>query len=864
MSHTTKKTAQLQLDSFRKILNLEESKGCKDTAVIGGLDRLLNDQASDIIDTVGDSAASELLSVSYGDMTTSQRREWVSSWLSRLEDFAIKAASPKGDDRGVGSPAKGGTGVSPSQPDRPPTNRQDNRPDAAAPPSVGLTTATFRPDTANSLLPIPAGVSLESPVDRLRGVDVKLSGRLSRLGVSIIKDLLYFLPRRHNDFSKVSKIFELAPGEEQTIVATVWEASVTTLGRGKLKATEAVVSDETGNIRVVWFGQPYLAKLFKPNSKVVISGQVEVYKGRTQFQSPEFEILDKQDSLIHTGRLVPVYPLTQGLTPRRIRNILWHALEQWAPLVPDFLPNRIKERVCLVPLPQAIFQAHYPDGLPSLQAARKRLAFDEFFLIQMAVLMRRKNWQDAVEGIPVFADPKVLESFLTSLPFVLTGAQQRCIGEIMSDMKRGTPPMNRLLQGEVGSGKTVIALAALLVAASSGYQGSIMVPTEVLAEQHFATVSQLLAGLARPVLEENVFTVHLNPSPSPVSVGLITGSTRGPLKREMQRRASEGTLDIIIGTQALIQEGVEIPRLALAVTDEQHRFGVSQRAALRQKGATTPHVLVMSATPIPRTLALTLYGDLDISTVDQLPSGRQRVLTRHVPPERRYQTYDFVRKEVSNGRQAFIICPLIEESEAVEARAATEEYERLSTEVFPDLRLGLLHGRMASRKKEEVMRQFRDGQIDILVSTAVVEVGIDVPNATVMVVEGSHRFGLSQLHQFRGRVGRGEHKSYCLLLSEYSTPEARERLTAVERIQDGFELAELDLSMRGPGDYFGTRQSGLPNLRVARLSDQDVLRVAREEAAELLRDDPGLQKPSHESLAGEVSQFMGRVGNEVS
>ena len=864
MSYTAKKTAQLQLDSFRKILMLEKSKGYDDSAVIGGLDRLLKRQASDIIDTVGDSAASELLCVSYGQMAPSQRGEWVSRWLSRLEDFAFESSSPKGDDRGAGSPVKADTGESPSHPDRPHTNRQDNRRATATTPSAGPKPDTPRADTAAKQFPVPAGVSLESPVDRLRGVDVKLSGRLRRLGVSIIRDLLYFLPRRHNDFSKVSKIFELAPGEEQTVVATVWEAGVTTLGRGKLKATEAVVSDETGNMKVVWFGQPYLAKLFKPNSKVVISGHVEVYKGRTQFQSPEFEILDKQESLIHTGRLVPVYPLTQGLIPRRLRSILWQALEQWAPQVPDFLPEGIRERAGLAPLPEAIFQAHYPDGLHSLQAARKRLAFDEFFLLQMAVLMRRKNWQEAVEGIPVSADAKVLESFLTSLPFVLTGAQQRCIGEIISDMKRGTPPMNRLLEGEVGSGKTVVALAALLVAARSGYQGSIMVPTEVLAEQHFTTVSQLLTGVARPEPEENVFTVNPDPSSSPVSVGLLTGSTSGPLKRELRRRASEGTLDIIIGTHALIQEGVEIPRLALAVTDEQHRFGVSQRAALRQKGTISPHVLIMSATPIPRTLALTLYGDLDISTIDQLPPGRQRVLTRHVPPERRYQTYDFVRKEVSDGRQAFIICPLIEESEAVEARAATEEYERLSTEVFPDLRLGLLHGRMSSRDKEEVMRRFRDGQIDILVSTAVVEVGIDIPNATIMVVEGAHRFGLSQLHQFRGRVGRGEHKSYCLLLSEHSTPEARERLAAVERIQDGYQLAELDLSMRGPGDYFGTRQSGLPNLRVARLSDQDLLRVAREEAAELLRDDPGLQKPSHEPLAREVSQFMGRVTDAVS
>ncbi len=836
------------------MLKLEESKGYNDTAVIGGLDRFLKLGASDIIAAVGGGDDGELLSVSYSSMSPSERQEWVRRCLARLEsgEFPrplLPSPPQRGEEEGLFPPLSMGEG-------------QDG----------GALTSSPR---AKSLpkRPIPPGLTLESPVDRLRGVDVKLSARLRRLGVSTIYDLLYLFPRHHNDFSKVARVSELAPGEERTIVATVWEARETTLGQqGKLKATEAVVSDETGNIRVIWFGQPYVARVLKPNSRVALSGRVEVYRGQVQLQSPEFEILDRQESLIHTGRLVPVYPLTEGLTPRRLRSIVWQALEQWAPWIEEFLPEDIRAkarlglrlRKGLMTLPEAIMQAHYPDDLPSLELARKRLAFDEFFLLQMAVLMRRKSWQEAVQGVPVRADPKALESFLTSLPFSLTTAQERCIREVLADMKRGTPPMNRLLQGEVGSGKTVVALTALLAAATSGYQGSIMVPTEVLAEQHFTTVSRLLGSLAHPLQRENLITVYLDPAPRPISVGLITGSTRTSVKRELQRLASEGTLDILIGTHALIQEGVEMPRLALAVVDEQHRFGVMQRAALRQKGDVSPHVLVMSATPIPRTLALTLYGDLDISTIDQLPPGRQQVLTRHVPPERRGAAYGFVRKEVKSGRQAFVICPLIEESEAVEARAATEEYERLSTEVFPDLRLGLLHGRMGSRDKEEVMGRFRDGEIDILVSTAVVEVGIDVPNATVMLVEGAHRFGLSQLHQFRGRVGRGEHKSYCLLLSEYSTQEARERLSAVERIHDGFQLAEVDLSLRGPGDFFGTRQSGLPDLRVARLSDQDLLKVAREEAAELLRDDPGLQKPSHAPLAKEVSRFLGRVRDEVS
>ena len=853
MSETSPKNAQLQLESFRKILKLEQSKGYGDTAVIGGLDRFLQLGASDLASSSPGDNGSELSSVSYSRMDHSQRQEWVSLWLSRLE-------GETDTDERVGAGSSGHQ----DSPDKSGQVNQGRAPEATRPVSEEARSATLSKKPPTRQVPVPPGLSLDSPVDRLRGVDKKLSARLKRLDVCTMRDLIYLFPRRHNDFSNVSNISELVPGEEQTIVATVWEANQTTLGQGRLKATEAVVSDETGNIRVVWFGQPYLARVLKPTSRVAISGRVEVYRGYIQFQSPEFEMLDRKESLIHTGRLVPVYPLTEGLTSRRLRSIVWQALEQWAPRMEEFLPDDIRDRAGLVCLPEAIMQAHYPEDLSYLERARMRLAFDEFLLLQLAVLMRRKNWQDAVEGVPVHADPVLLESFLGSLPFSLTESQHRCLGEVLADMGRGTPPMNRLLQGEVGSGKTAVALAALLTAAVSGYQGSIMVPTEVLAEQHFATVSQLLGGLPRPMQEENPVTVYLGSWPKPISVGLLTGSTKGALKKELQQRVSDGTLDIIIGTQALIQGDVEMPRLALAVADEQHRFGVMQRAALRQKGSVSPHVLVMSATPIPRTLALTLYGDLDISTINELPPGRQPVLTRQVPPERRDAAYDFVRKEVNNGRQAFVICPLIEESEVVEARAAKEEYQRLSSEVFPRLRLGLLHGKMASREKEEVMRQFRDGNIDILVSTAVVEVGIDVPNCTVMVVEGAHRFGLSQLHQFRGRVGRGEHKSYCLLLSEYSSPEARERLSALERIHDGFQLAEVDLGLRGPGDFFGTRQSGLPSLRVARLSDQAMLKLAREEAAELLQHDPGLALPSHQPLAREVARFMDSAAGELS
>ena len=415
---------------------------------------------------------------------------------------------------------------------------------------------------------------------------------------------------------------------------------------------------------------------------------MDVFNGVMVMESPDYEILSSSRPLIHTNRLVPVYPLTGGLTARNLRRIMWNALERWRPAVEEFMPRDILQRVGVMDLPSAVFTAHFPSDEESWERARVRLAFDELFLLQMSVMLRKKGWQEDAKGTPIKTNGVVVSNFLNLLPFPLTNAQTRCLEETLGDMAKGTPSMSRLLQGDVGSGKTVVALAALLAVASKGYQGSIMVPTEVLAEQHFSTVCKLMAGMASPVQEENVTTACIDPHPQPISVGLITGRTRKSLRRELHQRAAAGTLDIIIGTHTLIQEEMEIPNLALSVVDEQHRFGVMQRAALRGKGDVTPHMLIMSATPIPRSLALTLYGDLDISTIDEMPPGRQEILTRRVTPERRDAAYGFVRKQVSAGRQAFIVFPIIEESEAIEAKAATQEHRRLSRDVFPDLRLG--------------------------------------------------------------------------------------------------------------------------------------------------------------------------------
>jgi ATP-dependent DNA helicase RecG len=630
---------------------------------------------------------------------------------------------------------------------------------------------------------------------------------------------------------------------------------------GGRRSTEAIVGDESGNVRVIWFNNPYLTKQLATNKRVVISGRLGIFNGRPVFQSPEWELLEDKE-LVHTGRLVPLYPLTQGLRPRQVRKLMKEVVDRWSPELVDFLPSRLKQRCELLELPQAISQAHFPEDEEIKDRARVRLAFDELFLLQLGVLSKKYQWQESQPACPFTIESPVLKTWQSSLPFTLTDAQKKVTKEILANLKK-SKPMSRLLQGEVGSGKTVVAMAALLMAAANGYQGAFMAPTEILAEQHFTNVCHLLSRAGHQEAKEDYLHSYSGLLPEPITVALLIGDIKGARKQELQRRILDGDIDIVIGTHALIQKEVEFCRLGLVIVDEQHRFGVTQRSALRQKGF-SPHILVMTATPIPRTLALTLYGDLDLSVIDQLPPGRQTIKTRWLKPVQRDKAYDFLRRQVAEGRQAFIICPLIEESEAIQAKAAIAEFELLSKEVFPELRLGLLHGRMSSVDKDEVMCRFRSCQLDILVSTPVVEVGIDIANATVMLIESADRFGLSQLHQFRGRVGRGQEQSYCLLLAENPSEVARERLDIIERIQDGFQLAEEDLKMRGPGEFFGTRQSGLPDLRMAKLSDVSLLELARNEAIRLFEDDPKLKNPEHQPLMKELSRIWPKEGGELS
>jgi len=827
--------AEAAIDNLRKVLELERGKGFADSAVMGGLDAYLRRFSQGQVLPSNQqltAAIGSLPAGGYASLPSSERRRWLEGLLAIMDDRSASAQpSPRVRPEPVAS---------------------------SAPPPAASAKKRARPVAARRAVQTVGQASLDSSITALRGVSRATESRFARLGVETIRDLLFHFPYRYNDFANIRSISQLVVGEEQTVLATVWSAAETTIGR-RLKGTEAIVGDETGTLRVIWWGQRYIARQLRSGARVALSGKVSVYRGQRQMESPEYELL-ASDDLIHTARLVPVYPLTGGLSPRIVRRLARETLDNFADSVPDPMPPELKERLRLWSLPYALRQMHYPDSLETAQMARRCLAFQELLIIQLGVLKRRRAWQESGRAYPLALSQKALDGFLAAFPFTLTEAQRRVMGEIAADISREVP-MSRLLQGDVGSGKTAVATVGLLAAVASGCQGAMMAPTEILAEQHYRTICALLGDGRDSILDGGMFRPPY--VEKPLRVVLLIGSLRGREKAAAQEAIARGEVDIAIGTHALIQAEVAFPRLGLVVVDEQHRFGVMQRAALRAKGL-SPHVLVMTATPIPRTLALTVYGDLDISLIDEMPPGRKVVKTIRALPHERDEVHGFVREEVAKGRQAYIICPLVEESEAIAAKAAVQEYEQLARDVFPDLRLGLVHGRLPSAEREAEMRAFRDGDLDVLVATAVVEVGIDVANATIMLVEGADRFGLAQLHQFRGRVGRGEHQSYCILLSENPSEEAQERLGLMETIYDGFRLAEEDLRLRGPGEYFGTRQTGMPDLKVARLSDIDLIERARAEAARLLEADASLARPEHRLLERQVSHLWERVTAEVS
>jgi len=674
---------------------------------------------------------------------------------------------------------------------------------------------------------------LQAPVQYLKGVGPTRAGQLARLGIHTVEDLLYHRPHRYEDRRHLARIAELVPGRKQSTEGTVVAVSEKRYGTYQFFAA---LSDESGVLQATWFGQRYLRRIIRRGARLIVYGRVERF-GNVTMTVEDFEVLTGEaEDTLHTGRIVPIHPTTEGLSPRVLRTIVATALATLDG-ADEILPERLRAGRGLMDRSAAFRLLHFPETAAQAEEARRRLAFDELLVLQCGVLLRREGIQAIDKGIRYAVSPAELRRFVETLPFVLTGAQRRVIGEIISDM-RGRAPMNRLLQGDVGSGKTVVAAAALYLAVRGGYQGALMAPTEILAEQHALTFRILLEPLG-------------------LRLGLLTGGV-GRREREATRDAlREGAIDVAIGTHALIEAGVEFRRLGLVVVDEQHKFGVMQRAVLRRKGF-APDVLVMTATPIPRTLTMTLYGDLDIAVLDELPPGRGSVKTYLRGPEKRAEVYAWVREKIAAGQQAYIVCPLIEESEKLQVEAASALAERLRREQLRDVPLEVLHGRLKPADKERVMEQFRSGTVKALVATSVIEVGIDVPQATIMVIEDADRFGLAQLHQLRGRIGRGAETSYCILLGESRTDAARVRLETMAATRDGFAIAQKDLELRGPGEVLGTRQHGLPDLRVADLlEDRELLEAAREDAAGLLRDDPGLRDPQVRALADAVRLRFG-------
>ncbi len=798
------------LEKLRQFFRLEHEKGYTDSAVIGGLVRILESwemeaRQEGIKEEIIQAVAGRLRD--YARLSPTSRAEVLQGLWKRIQSEYPELSHPKK------------------------TRKASKTPQATSP-----APAASKPQTA------PA--ALEAPLTVLPGVGPRNAQLLARLGLHTLGDMLYYYPRRYEDYSQLKPIKNLWYGEQVTVIGVIKSVESRNVRPG-LTLVEAILADSSAAMRLIWFNQPWLVNRLKVGEVISVSGKVEQYLGRLVMNNPQWEPVDVES--LHTRRIVPIYPLTEGISQKTLRTLMNQVVTYWAPRLPDPLPAAVREEAQLLELGQAILHVHFPDSQEHLRAARQRLAFDEIFYLQMGVLRQKQDWQQASARrfeIP----PDRLAERLASLPFSLTSAQRRVLEEITRDLASGHP-MNRLLQGDVGSGKTVLAALAALIVTEGGAQAAIMAPTSILAEQHYQTFQRLLVTPGWLKNEE---------------IRLLIGDTPAGEKESIRKGLESGEIKMAIGTHALIEETVRFADLQLAIIDEQHRFGVAQRAQLRAKG-NTPHLLVMSATPIPRSLALTLYGDLDLSLLDEMPVGRQPVQTYLLRPRERERAYTLIRSQIEAGRQAFIIYPLIEESEALEAPAATAEYERLRTEVFPDLRLALLHGRMKPEEKERIMRCFRNGEYHILVSTTVVEVGVDVPNATVMLIEGANRFGLAQLHQLRGRVGRGATQSFCLLIPEREDAVENERLQAMVETNNGFVLAERDLQQRGPGEFLGTRQSGyVTSLRMASLSDLSLIERARFFAQRLFEQDPLLKHPEHALLAEALQRFWGELKTDIS
>ncbi|MDU3335488.1 ATP-dependent DNA helicase RecG [Paraclostridium bifermentans] len=682
--------------------------------------------------------------------------------------------------------------------------------------------------------------NLNKEIKYVKGIGPKRANKLSKLGIFTVSDLLFYFPRQYEDRNNLRKIFELKDEEKVTIRAIVSSIETSNVRKG-LVITKVGVRDETGFARLVFFNQEYISSTLRKGDTVFVFGKVKKTSYGIEMSSCEVEQMSNNPK--NTCGIMPIYPLTYGLTNKELINIVKTVFSNEQIYIKEYLPNKIIQKYKLCSIDFAVKNIHSPTNKESLKVALYRLVFEEFLMLQLGLFLF-KNGVTEKSGVK-FEKEQNLVKILNSLPFKLTNAQNRALNEIIDDMNCGKV-MNRLVQGDVGSGKTVVALLALANCVLNGYQGALMAPTEILAEQHFISLNETL-------------------SPFGINVGLLVGSLTKKQKENVLQRVKDNEIDILIGTHALIEDKVEFNNLGIVITDEQHRFGVRQRNKLSEKGY-NPDILVMTATPIPRTLALILYGDLDISIIDELPPGRQPIETLAVYKDKREKAYNsLVRSEVQKGRQVYIVCPLVEESEAIEAKAAVDLVEELKSEFFSDLRLGLLHGKMKPSEKDETMKKFKNKELDILVSTTVIEVGVNVPNATLMIIENAERFGLAQLHQLRGRVGRGSHKSYCILIYSSKSEVCSQRMSIMEETTDGFKISEKDLEIRGPGEFFGTRQHGLPELKVANIfKHMKILKIAQQEARYIISEDPKLNNYENEKIKKEIlKKFENRL-EEIS
>ncbi len=836
---------QSSIEKLRKFFRLEAKNGYNDSAIIGGLAKMLDYWETDarndgLREEVIQAVAGRLRD--YSRLSPESRKETLKGIWNRVK----KEYPDPGDEKPQATRRES---TSDQTQDQPATVQEtDTAPQQEDAPKREPVHRPARPRSES----VPGAETSQTPVALnasltvLQGIGPRNAKTLEQLGLYTLGDMLYNFPRRYDDYSQLKPIKSLWYGEQVTVIGSVQSVTGRPIRGGKSHITEVIINDGTGGLRLSWFNQPWLTNRFKQGLAISVSGKIDQYLGRLVMNSPDWELVETES--LHTNRIVPIYSLTAKITQKWLRKLMNQVITYWAPKLPDHLPESVRTAANLPSLSSALMQVHFPNTQNQLRLARERLAFDEIFFLQMGVLRQKRDWQAVMARIFDVPD-EWLQARMDALPFTLTDVQQKAISDIVMDVGSGRP-MNRLLQGDVGSGKTVVAAMAIDIITHRNAQAAIMAPTSILAEQHHRSISQMLTN-GEDTLEAK-------------QIRLLVGDTPETEKEEIRQGLADGSIKVVVGTHALIEDPVQFADLQLAIIDEQHRFGVDQRAALREKGENL-HLLVMTATPIPRSLALTLHGDLDISIMDEMPEGRQPIETHVLRPRERERAYTMIRSQVLDGRQAFIVYPLVEESEKIEARAAVEEHASLQEEVFHKLNLGLLHGRMKPAEKDEVMEKFRNKEYDILVATTVVEVGVDVPNATVMLIEGADRFGLAQLHQLRGRVGRGLEQSYCLLIPTNDDDTENERLLAMANSNDGFFLAEEDLKLRGPGEFLGTRQSGYGStLRMATLTDVELIEKARERAQALFAEDENLEKEEHQLLGEALDRFWDNTKGDLS